>query len=127
MAQLLDLGYRVIEGENGEAAIGILDREGAAVDLLFTDIIMGGNPDGYALARLAVERISAIKVLPASGFPGMDFENNPNRNSDWRLLSKPYRKSDLAQAIGAELDNEAPAAVDSAPTETRRHVHGIGT
>jgi CheY-like chemotaxis protein len=49
------LGYRVIEAENGEAALRILGQSQLNVDLLFTDIVMPGQLDGRTLAHRAQE------------------------------------------------------------------------
>ena len=100
LRQLNDLGYRVIEAQDGPTALKILESE--PVDLLFTDIMMPGGMSGYDLAAQAVARWPALRVLLTSGFP----ETRPNGNSsaDMELLTKPYRKDDLAQALRKALD-----------------------
>src|ERR1700674_986089 len=50
--QLEDLGYRVLEAANAQAAIEILRRDDR-IDILFTDIVMPGGLDGSELARSA--------------------------------------------------------------------------
>ena len=46
--QLKELGYRLLEAEDGPSALKILESE--TVDLLFTDIVMPGGMSGYDLA-----------------------------------------------------------------------------
>ena len=117
--QLKELGYRVFEAEDGPSALRLLDTE--AVDLLFTDIVMPGGLTGYELARLAKERRPELKVVLTSGFPEAKLGNgNGNGNgraagngnggladgppAGLRLLSKPYRREELARVLREVLD-----------------------
>jgi len=104
LRQLRELGYRVLEAETADAALLILERE--RVDLLFTDIVMPGEIDGYELARVARSRWPDLKVVLTSGFP----EAKVNGNSGpalvtKRLLTKPYRQVDLARTLREALDS----------------------
>jgi PAS domain S-box-containing protein len=104
MRQLNNLGYRVLEAEDGKAALKILERE--PVDLLFTDIMMPGGMSGYDLAKNAAARWPSLKVLLTSGFPETKLNGDGNGNSPVKmhLLTKPYRKDDLAIALRKALD-----------------------
>jgi CheY-like chemotaxis protein len=101
--QLTDLGYRVIEAECASAALEMLARE--KIDFLFSDVVMPGEFDGFALARHVVRCWPSVKVVLTSGFP----ETNLNGSFGApmpavRMLSKPYRKDELARAIREALD-----------------------
>ncbi len=50
--RLSNLGYRVIESENAQSAKQIIESQ-IEVDLLFSDIVMPGEMDGYDLVRWA--------------------------------------------------------------------------
>jgi signal transduction histidine kinase/ActR/RegA family two-component response regulator len=102
--QLGDLGYRVLEAADGISALIILESE--PVDLLFTDIVMPGGMSGYDLAHGAVSRWPSLKVLLTSGFPDIKLDGNGNGNppTNMQLLTKPYRKTDLARALRQVLD-----------------------
>ena len=100
--QLNELGYSVLEAPDGAAALKILERE--PVDLLFTDIMMPGGMSGYDLAKHAVARWPALKVLLTSGFPETKLNGNGNASVKMHLLTKPYRKDDLASALRKALD-----------------------
>jgi CheY-like chemotaxis protein len=98
-AQLRALGYQVITANSGDEALPVL-HEARPVDILFSDVVMPGEHDGFALARRAVELRPAIKVLLASGFAGQA----RRRASDpaaakLPLLAKPYRLSHLDAAL----------------------------
>ncbi len=102
LRQLQELGYRALEAENAAAATAVL--EGTKVDLLFTDVIMAGEFDGYALARRVRERWPEVKILLTSGFPQTKLGNGHGWSDDFTLLSKPYRRRDLADALRQALD-----------------------
>ncbi|MEP7172448.1 MAG: PAS domain S-box protein [Aestuariivirga sp.] len=104
LRQLNDLGYRVLEAPDGVAALKVLERE--PVDLLFTDIMMPGGMSGYDLAKNAVARWPSLKVLLTSGFPETKLNGDGNGKSPVKmhLLTKPYRKDDLAIALRKALD-----------------------
>jgi PAS domain S-box-containing protein len=94
--QLISLGYRaVVAGTAGEA-LAILEAE--PIDLMFTDVILPGGMDGFELARLVGERFPTVKTVLTSGFPEARLESTLAL-ANLRLLSKPYRKEDLASAL----------------------------
>jgi CheY-like chemotaxis protein len=97
MRQLRDLGYRVLEADSAATALSVLGRE--KVDLLFTDVIMAGEIDGYALAHQVKTRWPQVKVILTSGFPQTKLNGDHDWRDEFRLLSKPYRREDLAQAL----------------------------
>jgi signal transduction histidine kinase/ActR/RegA family two-component response regulator len=102
--QLRDLGYRVLEADSAAAALTLLGRE--KVDLLFTDVIMAGEIDGYALAHQVKVRWPQVKVVLTSGFPQTKLNGDGDWRDEFQLLSKPYRREDLAQALRDALTSE---------------------
>jgi PAS domain S-box-containing protein len=102
LRQLRQLGYRSLEADGPAAALAVLEKE--KVDLLFTDVVMPGGIDGIALAKQAVARWPALRVVLTSGFPGtkIDDQLGPLEGAV-RLLSKPYRTSDLARLLRETL------------------------
>jgi CheY-like chemotaxis protein len=111
--QLTELGYKVHEAGSGPEAIALL-RSGLALDLMFTDIIMPEGMSGYELAGLARQFCPGLKILFTSGYTAIGAAQDRER-CDVPLLSKPYRKSDLAHFIRAALD-EAAEGVRLEPT-----------
>jgi signal transduction histidine kinase len=99
---LVDLGYRVVTATDGKSALAVIRRE-AAIDLLFTDVVMPNRMSGVELARAAQRLKPALKVLMTSGYsahhagmvPGLD---------EFPAITKPYRRADLARSIRAVLD-----------------------
>jgi PAS domain S-box-containing protein len=103
--QLTDLGYRVVEADSAAAALELLEDQ--PITLLFSDVVMPGEMDGIELARTAMTRWPALKVLLTSGFPESRLDPNGDDLAGLRLLGKPYRRDELARALREFLD---PAA-----------------
>jgi CheY-like chemotaxis protein len=99
---LTDLGYAVIEAADATAALAVL-RQGP-VDLLFTDIVMPGELNGYELARRATIIVPGICIVLTSGFSESRIDAQVALPSKARCLSKPCRKADLARVLRDALD-----------------------
>jgi PAS domain S-box-containing protein len=99
---LTDLGYEVLEAGDARAALAVL-ADSPRVDLLLTDIIMPGGVNGWELARAAKQLRPGLKVLFTSGFPDAAFDPGGALSEGSPLLSKPYRKQDLARMLGEVL------------------------
>jgi CheY-like chemotaxis protein len=100
--QVSELGYGCVEAADGPSALAVLERE--SIDLLFSDIIMPGGMSGYELSEKARSRWPQLKILLTSGFPKEKFATAEAAPSGIELLSKPYRKADLAAALRRALD-----------------------
>lgn len=94
---LEEAGFDVMEAHTADEAWGMLERE-PQVDLLFTDIDMPGTLDGLALAGRVAERWPHIRLLVTSGRFALRDEDPPD---DGRFLPKPYRQSQLLDAVRA--------------------------
>jgi PAS domain S-box-containing protein len=103
--QLTDLGYRVLEADTAAAALELLAHETVAV--LFTDVVLPGSINGYELARTVLDRWPQTNVVLTSGFPENRIATDAAL-SNIRLLSKPYRKEDIARVIREVLDSAPP-------------------
>jgi two-component system, chemotaxis family, CheB/CheR fusion protein len=104
--QLGELGYRVLAAENAAAGLELLDRQ--SIDLLLTDIVMPGGINGRELARRARQRWPGIKIVFTSGFSEARLTGDAGPLAACTpLLSKPYRKEDLASAAREALDRVA--------------------
>ena len=104
--QLGELGYRVLAAENAAAGLELLDRQ--SIDLLLTDIVMPGGINGRELARRARQRWPEIKIVFTSGFSEARLNGDGGPLTACApLLSKPYRKEDLASAAREALDRVA--------------------
>jgi signal transduction histidine kinase/CheY-like chemotaxis protein len=101
--QLRSLGYRVVEASDGRQALSLLET-GAPIDLLFTDIVMPGDLGGRALAEAARALRPGLPILFTSGYTDGKLANADGGHPLGPLLSKPYRRAELAQRIGEALN-----------------------
>jgi CheY-like chemotaxis protein len=104
-----ELGFNVVEAKNAAEALTCLEAE--TVHVLFTDGVMPGAIDGVELARQASERWPELTVILTSGFPQTKLKDD-FAQSPFRLLSKPYRKADLAQILREECEKATTGGVN---------------
>jgi CheY-like chemotaxis protein len=98
------LGYKTIQAVDTEHALQILETH-KNLDLLFSDIIMPGNINGYQLAETALQLRPDIKILLTSGFTSRTKSTPELKRLNDTLLKKPYLKADLAKAVRKSLDS----------------------
>jgi len=103
VAMIQSLGYRVTEADDAARA---LDALAAAddIDLLFTDIVMPGGMNGRELADAATGLRPGLRVIYTSGYTENAIVHHGRLDPGVILLSKPYRRQDLAQKLRAVLD-----------------------
>jgi signal transduction histidine kinase/ActR/RegA family two-component response regulator len=106
-AELLrTLGYPVIEAGGGRAALEVLRRQ-PEIALMLTDVVMP-DMNGPELAQAAVALRPGLPVVFISGYSdlaGMNGGAPPGR-----LVSKPFRPSELVEQINAALSEVETAA-----------------
>jgi CheY-like chemotaxis protein len=102
-SMLKSLGYRTLIAEDAGTALNVLANQ-SGIDLLFTDIVLPGGMNGADLAHLAGERYPGLKILYTSGYT--ENANIHETGSESRLISKPYRKIDLARKLRQVLEGE---------------------
>jgi PAS domain S-box-containing protein len=104
--QLKALGYRTVTAADGPAALALVDS-GQPFDLLFTDVILPSGMTGRQLADEVALRRPVMKVLYTSGYTDNAIVHQGKLDPGVLLLSKPYRKSQLADMIRRALKGEA--------------------
>src|SRR3569832_42059 len=105
-----DLGYRVLKADDAESALGIL-KSGLPIDLLFTDVVMPGRLRSPELARQAKSLIPDIEVLFTSGYTQNAIVHGGRLDPGVHLLTKPYRREQLARKVRHLLANKQQAAL----------------
>jgi CheY-like chemotaxis protein len=91
---LIDNGCIVIEASSGEEAVGLIDGPDQKLNVLFTDIRLGGVLNGWDVAEIFRKRFPNLRVLYASGYsiePRRDVQGS-------EFFSKPYLVDDILQA-----------------------------
>ncbi|OPZ00185.1 hybrid sensor histidine kinase/response regulator [Bradyrhizobium sacchari] len=113
--QLESLGYKVIPAANATEALAIA-AQGKAFDLLFTDIVMAGGINGRELAEQMVAARPSLRVLFTSGYAYDSLHMQGRTTTGVPLLTKPYRKAELARMLRRSLDTAVDSAGDAIPT-----------
>ena len=103
ISQLLGLGYKVVGVGSGPEAIETLTQT-QSFDLLFTDIVMPDGMNGRELADIALKMRPEIKVLFTSGYTEQAIMHQGRLDPGVQLLSKPYRRKQLAEKVRLLLD-----------------------
>jgi signal transduction histidine kinase/CheY-like chemotaxis protein len=98
---LSQLGYRIIGVDNPQDAMQLI-KANPGIDLVFSDVVMPGGMDGFALVKQARAFKPALKVLLTSGYS--EFGNRPGNDAAVRVLGKPFRQSQLAHTLREILD-----------------------
>ncbi|WP_295857755.1 histidine kinase famiy protein [uncultured Xylophilus sp.] len=106
------LGYQVHMAHTGQQALSVLDHllPEQAPQLLFSDVIMPGGMNGFALAREVQRRVPGIHVLLTTGYAANELELETTKDSAFDVLKKPYRLGDLARKVRMVLDGVTGAA-----------------
>ena len=101
---LSGLGYQVLKAHDGQSALNIL-QSGIPIDLLFTDVVMPGDVRSPDLARHAKQILPDIEVLFTSGYTQNAIVHGGRLDPGVELISKPYRREDLARRVHQILAN----------------------
>jgi len=92
------IGYDVLSASNGADARLIIERDPAAVHVLFTDLVMPGMT-GLELAEWVSTAHPGIQVVLTSGYSTPEVGNERERMRRYPFVAKPYRLADLAKSL----------------------------
>ena len=107
-------GYRVLEADSAAAALTRWDAEGGRVDLLLTDLVMGGGISGRQLAETLRGRSPALKVVYMSGYNRDFLARVLQLEPGQPVIPKPCTAAELAATVRRCLD---VAAAPPSPRE----------
>ena len=98
---LEELQYNVVVARNAQEALDHLGRQ-ERIDVMFSDVVMPGGMNGAQLAAQARQLRPNLKILLTSGYVG---ETGVGElvGQDMPLLSKPYRRDELARTLRVVL------------------------
>jgi signal transduction histidine kinase/CheY-like chemotaxis protein len=101
------LGYRVLAAVDGNEA---LQKQGTDIhiDILFTDIVMPGGFSGWELAERARLTRPHLRVLLTSGYALETLTTHERLREYDAILTKPYRKVELARRLREVLEISPP-------------------
>lgn len=96
-------GYRVLEAEDGAAALRIAAGHEGAIDLLLTDVVMPGMNGGELARRLRRLR-TGIRVVFMSGYSSEAVATHGVLSPGSAFLQKPFSVEELVDRLRDALD-----------------------
>ena len=100
-----ELGYTILEAENGQAALQLIDTR-PEIRLLFTDVGLPGGLNGRQLAEEAHERRPDLKILFTTGYARNAIVHDGRLDPGVELITKPFTQAALAAKLRDILDAE---------------------
>lgn len=91
-------GFNVIEAKHGQDALLLWEREGNAVDVVLTDVVMPAM-GGAELARTLRERRPDLRVVFMSGYTQGTLELSSMDETATRFLPKPFTADQLVGTL----------------------------
>jgi two-component system cell cycle sensor histidine kinase/response regulator CckA len=98
-------GYRILEAEDGAAALQIVDGHQGKIDLLLTDVVMPGMNGRELAAQITAQRAD-IRVLYMSGYTENAIGHDGLLETGINLLQKPFSLPTLKDRVRELLDSE---------------------
>ena len=86
---LANLGYTVLEAEDGRSGLAIADS-GVQIDLLLTDVGLPGGMNGRQLADAARRQRPDLKVLFMTGYAATVAVGNGQMEAGMQVVTKPF-------------------------------------
>lgn len=103
---LEEAGFRCHSADHGDAAKGVLAEHAEGVTLLFSDVEMPGDTDGFALARHVAETWPHIEIVIASGRVKPNEGDMPAKAT---FIGKPFSASLVRNHLREKLpDGKKP-------------------
>jgi two-component system cell cycle sensor histidine kinase/response regulator CckA len=99
---LQQLGYHVLEAENGTAALQVCDDLHGKIDLVLTDLVMPVM-GGYELACEMAKHYPAVRILFMSGYTEDSAARRDILLQGSAFLQKPFSVADLSNAVHQAL------------------------
>ena len=98
-------GYKILEAEDGAAALQIVDGHKGPINLLLTDVVMPGM-NGRELSARIVKLLPEIRVLYMSGYTENAIGHDGTLDAGVSLLQKPFSLPALKDRVREILDSE---------------------
>ena len=96
-------GYLVLAAAGGKEALQLAEKEGMAIDLLITDVVMPGM-NGRDLAATLATRSPGLACLFMSGYTADVIAHHGVLDSGVSFLQKPFSAKELAAKVREVLD-----------------------
>ena len=100
---LRELGYHVLEAQNGQEGLELLDRH-PEIRVLFTDVGLPGGMNGRELAERARKRRPTLGVLFTTGYARNAIVHDGRLDPGVQLITKPFTQGALASKLRDIID-----------------------
>jgi PAS domain S-box-containing protein len=117
-------GYTVVIAEDGETALGVIERRAPEIDLLLSDVVMPGMNGPDILAKSTALQPN-LRVLLMTGYSPSLERQMPGLPAGVGVLHKPFTPAQLSTMVRDALDApkrngpDMPAGRDCAPVRVR--------
>ena len=108
---LEDLGYQVVSATGAVEALAKL-ADVPKLDMLFTDVVLGGQTNGKQLSRLVLEKLPDLPVLFTTGYTRNAIVHQGRLDEGVNLLNKPYSLRELAEKLRFVLSQRQGASAE---------------
>src|SRR5262249_15345744 len=98
---LRDIGFKVYEAANAHEAVDLLSHYCHEIDAVFSDIMMPGTMDGYALMGWIATNCPAVPVMLTSGVSNMN-QTIVDMRAAGLFFLKPYDMDKVTAIITAK-------------------------
>ncbi len=105
---LRDLGYRVLEAEDGADALRVFGTSDGGIDLLLADVVLPGGMKGNEVARRLQAIRPDLRVLFMSGYTENAIVHHGRLDDGVQLIGKPFTREVLARKVAEVLAAVAP-------------------
>lgn len=106
--QLEELGYAVIEADDGPSAMKVIDGK-QPIDLLVTDVGLPRGMNGRQLADAARVRRPGLEVLFVTGYAENAVLNHGHLEPGMHIMTKPFEMEAFARRVRDLIDGRRAA------------------
>jgi len=96
-------GHRVLSAANGNEAFELWKRSGDTIELLITDVALGGGMTGEDVARELRKRRADLPIIFASGNLPDAIGENLKAMFHAMYIMKPFSLTELSAAVESSL------------------------
>ena len=104
--ELEELGYRVLEAENGAQAMQLV-RSNLTLQLLVTDVGLPGGMNGRQVAEAAREVLPRLQMLFVTGYAENAVLSDSNLLPGMHVMTKPFEMRAFGQRVQGLLKDAA--------------------
>ena len=99
-AMLTSAGYDVVAVEDGPKALAVMaGDQGTGIELVLSDIVLGGPMDGVEVAETLKARHPDLRIVFMTGYADLNSVTNSDFVKGWGLIRKPFTQAALIDLL----------------------------